>query len=120
MNNYYTKIIIQNNEVSETFKSIGDMIGTFNKSNIILELCEDFKKCPYDLISLMNNAKTNFRTVNSVNGGSWLCIGNPADKKFLLNMNKKASDAFYKVSNLVGLKSGMLVSYLVDTYLLER
>ena len=110
MNNYYTKIIIQNNEVSETF----------NKSNIILELCEDFKKCPYDLISLMNNAKTNFRTVNSVNGGSWLCIGNPADKKFLLNMNKKASDAFYKVSNLVGLKSGMLVSYLVDTYLLER
>jgi hypothetical protein len=54
----------------------------------------------------MSNAEFNFKTVNG-------------DKSYTIKLNEKATLEFTEIGKKVGLKSGMLLSYLIDSYLLR-
>ena len=112
--------IIRNESLKAEFTDMREFIGVANVSDIVLELCSDFFKNPYDLSYLMSNAEANFKTVNGVNGGKWFCVGIKGDKSYTVKLNEKATFEFTKISKIIGLKTGMLLSYLLDSYNLER
>jgi len=112
--------IIRNDSLKAEFTNIRESLGLANISDIVVELCRDWFKAPFELADLMSNAETNFKTVNGVNGGKWFCVGIKGDKSYTIKLNEKATFEFTEIGKIVGLKNGMLLSYLIDSYYLER
>tara|TARA_R100001244_G_scaffold62194_1_gene51951 strand:+ start:179 stop:538 length:360 start_codon:yes stop_codon:yes gene_type:complete len=113
--------IVSNNSIKNELTDIRESLGVTTISDVVLELCNDFWLNPYNNDTLMSNAEVNFKTVNAYHGGKWLCAkGNKSDKPFSVYLNKKVCNNFSKISKKVGLKTGMLLSYLIDSYYLER
>ncbi len=113
--------IVNNDNIKSELTDIRESLGLATVSNAVIELCNDFWLNPYNNDYLMKNAEANFKTVISPHGGKWFCAkGNESDKSYPVYLNKKASTEFSKVSEKVGLKTGMLLSYLIDSYYLER
>jgi len=113
--------IVSNNSIKNELTDIRESLGFATVSNAVTELCNDFWLNPYNNDTLMSNAEVNFKTVNAPHGGKWFCAkGNKSDKSYPVYLNEKASIEFAKVSKKVGLKTGMLLSYLIDSYYLER